>query len=353
MKIAAVAFARAATRAGVKRCEIAAALGLSSRTLRDWQQQWDRHRMRLTPRGRPAEPSPVQMRNALIGLVVEMGLHIGAPTLQHLFPEMPRREIASILGRIKDLARKGKRLLGRYLKWTRCGAVWAVDHKKPPGLIDGVYPFLLVVRDLASHRTLLSQGVESKDAPTTNMLLEWLMRTHGAPLVLKADNGFAAASTHALCNKYGVTLFLSPPKTPEYNGAVESGIGWLATRITHFAARAGRVGWSSEDCQAAMLQANECLRPWGPKHPSPDEVWAGRQPITMEERLRFQQTLQQQEETTRAEEGWLPGMPLPASDAAGIRRKAIQRATVACGFLLIRRKPITVPIPRLKTAWIA
>jgi hypothetical protein len=102
-----------------------------------------------------------------------------------------------------------------------------------------------------------------------------------------------------------------------------------------------------------MLQANECLRPWGPKHPSPDEVSAGRQPITMEERQRFQQTLQQQEETVRAEEGWLPDMPLPASHATAIRRKAIQRATVACGFLVIRRKPITVPIRLLKAARIA
>jgi hypothetical protein len=35
--------------------------------------------------------------------------------------------------------------------------------------------------------------------------------------------------------RYGVTLCLSPPNWPPYNGAVEAGIGWRSMRITHFA----------------------------------------------------------------------------------------------------------------------
>ena len=40
------------------------------------------------------------------------------------------------------------------LHWHRPGAVWAMDHTEPPTPIDGRWPHVLAVRDLASHMQL-------------------------------------------------------------------------------------------------------------------------------------------------------------------------------------------------------
>ena len=101
-----------------------------------------------------------------------------------------------------------------------------------------------------------------------------------------------------------------------------------------------------------MRQGNECLRPWGPNKPNPDEVWAGRQPISNGERSAFQQMLQEKEDLIRAERGWLANAALSRQEANEIRREAVQRAMIARGFLFIQRKPITAPIKRLKSAGI-
>jgi hypothetical protein len=93
-----------------------------------------------------------------------------------------------------------------------------------------------------------------------------------------------------------------------------------------------------------MRQGNECLRPWGPNKPNPDEVWAGRQPISNGERSTFQQTLEWKENGVRAERGGLPNTALSRQEANEIRREAVQRAMDACGFLLIRRKQLPHPL---------
>jgi hypothetical protein len=65
---------------------------------------------------------------------------------------------------------------------------------------------------------------------------------HGAPLVLKADNGsaFIAEATRDFLSLVGVNLLFSPPHTPRYNGSIEAGIGSLKTRTERHACRASR-----------------------------------------------------------------------------------------------------------------
>jgi transposase InsO family protein len=64
----------------------------------------------------------------------------------------------------------------------------------------------------------------------------------GTPLVLKSDNGsaFIAAELRELCAKWGVELLWSPPRTPRYNGSVETGMRWLKECTEQVALRAGR-----------------------------------------------------------------------------------------------------------------
>jgi hypothetical protein len=54
----------------------------------------------------------------------------------------------------------------------------------------------------------------------------------------------------------GVTLLLSPPDTPRYNGACQAGLGALKTRTDHLAARDGDPAtWTCNQVEAARLQA--------------------------------------------------------------------------------------------------
>jgi len=65
-------------------------------------------------------------------------------------------------------------------------------------------------------------------------------------------------------DRWQVFALLSPPRLPRYNGAVEAGNGSVKTRVRQEAARHGRIGcWTSDDLEAARLQANLTARPWG------------------------------------------------------------------------------------------
>ena len=105
---------------------------------------------------------------------------------------------------------------------------------------------------------------------------------HGAPLVLKAGNGFVAESTREALKRWGVVLLLSPPHFPRYKGSIEAGICSMKARTDHHAARSGRPGeWSCEDLEAARPEANEMGRPWGSRGGAPDDAWQDRKRVTV------------------------------------------------------------------------
>jgi transposase InsO family protein len=185
------------------------------------------------------------------------------------------------------------------LHWTTPGRVWAMDHTDPPGVIDGQYPDVLAVRDLASGMQLAWLPVASQTAEWTARELEILFLCYGPPLVLKSDNGSAFIShlLRALLACWHVVPLFSPVQMPEYNGACEAGIGAMEQRTFSLAACMGRTWarsrfqWTSDALHAARRQANEFHRPWGHRGPTPREVWEARQPITADERARFAATL--------------------------------------------------------------
>src|SRR5215468_5658248 len=129
---------------------------------------------------------------------------------------------------------------------------------------DGLYPHLLAVRDLASHQQLAWLPVRDVTAATVLGVLTSLFVVHGAPLVLKSDNGsaFGAQEVQVLCRQFGVLNLFSPPQTPRYNGSIEAGIGSLTTRTEQAAARRGYPdAWTWDDAELARLEANATARP--------------------------------------------------------------------------------------------
>jgi transposase InsO family protein len=203
------------------------------------------------------------------------------------------------------------------------------------------------VRDLASHQQLLWLPVPDLTADTTIAALRMLFTLHGAPLVLKADNGsaFVAGATKEFLSPLGVNWLFSPPQTPEYNGSIEASIGSLKTRTERYAARDGHPEfWTLSDVAAAQTEANATARPQGETGPTPNELWRTRRPILAEERHLFQKTVRRNREAFGDKEA------RSAAEEHRLQREAIRRALVEHGIFLFSRRRIPLPIQQQKTA---
>jgi transposase InsO family protein len=301
------------------------------------------------PLGRPVLRSSREARDAVIEVLDEHGPGVGVPTLRRRFPAMSRAELADLLARYRRAWRRRNRVPLRVLSWSAPGSVWAVDFTGPRPAVDGRYPYLLAVRDLASGYQLLWRPVEAATGAAARDALAALFAEYGPPLVLKCDNGspFTAAVVGELLAGRGVLALYSPPHWPRYNGAVEAGIGALKDRTGARAARAGRGGaWTWDDVAGAGAEANALSRPRGAAGPSPDELWSARRPITTGERADFRASV---EATRNARPGGAGPCAAGVEDVMSGRamgRHAIRLALEECGYLHYRRRTIPPPISR-------
>jgi hypothetical protein len=346
---------------GLSRLQAAALLNLSPHTLRQWEYQHRRSCPLVLPLGRPARCSTPQQRNAVIALLDELGPAIGVPTLQAFFPDMARAELEDIVHRYRRVWRKRNYRPLCVLDWQVPGSVWAADFTGPLKPIDDLYPYLLAVRDLASGYQLLWLPVMRPDSAEVAQALASLVTLHGAPLVLKTDNGspFSAAlypwpSSPNL--PAFVQMLFSPPYTPAYNGSVEAGICSLKTRTQAHASRHGHPGsWSFDDVAAAQQEANATARPRGHSQPTPDQAWQDRRAIPDQQRTRFHNAVQHQRELLRADPDFtdFPKVgPLNVPQQRALDRHAIRRALVELGFLLFQRRRIPLPFTTKKVTGI-
>jgi transposase InsO family protein len=336
---------------------VASWLDLSPRTLRSW-----RDLEVATPApllGRPVVRSPRELRNEVLHRLDEIGPHLGVPSLREHFPTMGRAELADLVRRYRRLWRHRHREPLRVLHWDNPGRVWAIDFAQAPALVDGRLLYLFAVRDLASGMQLLWQPIASATAEAAAAGLAQLFALHGAPLVIKCDNGspFGAPAVQDLLARHEVATLFSPPLTPRYNGSIEAGIGSLKTRTDAAAARAGHPGvWTLDDLALAQSEANFTARPRGRDGPCPELIWQARMPIEAPERLLFRSRLEA--EMAEAIEAKLLEAAVAAcemttgevwSDRA-MARLAIRRSLEVCGYLTYQRRRIPPHIPRPKAA---
>lgn len=326
------------------------------RTVRQWFAEFEAARRspnfapHILPLGRPIIRSPRVERSAVLAVLDEVGPAIGVPTLHESFPFMPRAELADLLMRYRRWWRRRNMHAPHVLDWRVPGSVWAMDFSQAPSRIDGRERHLLAVRDLASGKTLHWAPVESPDAGAVIAALRSLFVEHGAPLVLKTDNGspFGAASTREFLEQSGVANLFSPAHTPRYNGAIEASIGSLKTRTERFAQARGRPGcWSADDLAAAVLEADCTARPQGIHGPSPEELWNGRMPIGPMQRSFFRAVAEEHAVAARRETG-LPD-DLSFAQERLIQRHAVRRALVELGYLSLSRRRLPLSIQCSKT----
>jgi len=284
------------------------------------------------------------MRNQVVQLLCLTGPSVGTPMLQANFPTMPRSEVKDMLCRYRHVWQYQNQRLIHRLRWHHPGTVWAVDHLQPDRPIDGIYPYAISIRDLASHYQLAWQPVPDVGAESTTTVLASLFWEHGPPLVLKSDNGpgFIAAETGCLLATWGILHLRSPPVTPQYNGSCEAAGGSHKRMTNDQAALAAHPErWTSGDLQRSRMIRNYLDRPWGHRGPTPEQVWKTRQTTTPTQRSQLNATVHRYRQEERTQRGIPDEAVLGGAAQASVDRVAISRALRRHGYLSATRRLVT------------
>ena len=351
-RIRVLAFARWMRGGGAERAAIAAAVGLSVSTLGYWERRWADldDRLKAEALGAPARQSDPVLRNAVFAMIAVFGPELGVPSLQDAFPSASRGELWELLGRARrDFWNAERSRWCSVLRWNQVGSVWAMDYFDPPTPIDGAYRAVLTVRDLASGFSLAALPVEHADAESTVASLTSLFLQHGAPLVLKADNGshFTADSVRALLREWRVELLLSPPYAPSYNGSCEAGNGAIKARAEHLAKREGTPGrWTANHLEAARNWSNR--RTAEAQSRSPEDRWTHRQTLAVGHRDQMAVAIagsRQRRLANHANAKSLDSSISPLSSAS-LERYSIAEALIGIGYLTIRSRRIPQPLSK-------
>jgi transposase InsO family protein len=330
--------------------DIANLIHVAGRTLRHWCHELLDFFKPARLLGRPRVRSSRDVRNEVIHFLDEFGPGVGVPTLRDCFPEMCRAELDDLLKRYRRVWRERHRVPLRVLHWPIPDRVWAIDFAEPPTPIDGQFAYLLAVRDLATGMQLLWQPVAAATGAVAQQALASLFAIHGAPLVVKSDNGshFTADAVQELLDAHQVECLFSPPHWPRYNGSIEAGIGSLKQRTEAHAARTGHPGaWTWDDTAGAFLEANTLERE---HRPSPEDEWRQRTFITPDEREAFTACVEAQRRNEIRAQGACENEMSSVWSQREMARKAIRRALEECGYLHYQRRRILPPIPKPKAA---
>jgi transposase InsO family protein len=343
-RVRTLALCRCAAPHGISVRGIADRVGVAHQTLSDWHQS--RVHSRLVPawRGRPRHAVSVETVALIDELLDECRGRMGVPALKACFADVPRTALADL----RDQYRSEHDGSSERLTWSQPGTVWAADFTEPELPIEGVYPYVLSVRDLASNYQLLALPVRQANACATAVGLKYLFAAWGLPLVLKTDNGshFIDGDIRGMLLHNKIVHLLSPPMTPRYNGGIEAGNGAVKLRAMLVAGTHGRSDcWTMDGVEMARREANAQARPWGRNGASPEERWNNRTPISPEQRAAFGATvalhlveeLEKMTKQNQPQPGLRPAVALNDTDRATVARRSVRRALLDLGLLFVRR----------------
>ena len=350
-------------RRGLRRATVARSLGLTPAMLARWQDEHDERcrRAEAAPSpapapaslGRPPLPEPPDLLRSMRNLCRLFGPALGAKDLHRDFPDASWRTCYAITyqcrGELRDQLRECRALA---CLWSTPGTVWAADLWKPEASLEGDFPCVLDVRDLATGFLVTSEPLEDASAASVGAAFDRLYRHFGAPLVCKTDNGgeFTGEGSWEVHHRYGVEQLLSPIYLPSYNGACEAGHGSMRYRTELLARRDGRPGdWSLNHLAGARDWANDHVDDQRPT--SARQRFDNRPRVSNEERVAFRHAVHVNQQRRYDELRQCvneKGRVIALSDSS-ITRPAIARALRDLGYLTHRSVPIRQPILHLKT----
>jgi transposase InsO family protein len=346
-KVRTVEFAQWARQQECSARETAAIVGLPRRTLSCWCRAWELDELVARPRGRPPLEVPLEQCRDVRDFLDDHGPIVGLPSLECHYEQVPRAVLGEILGSFRDSWRREHRRVICELEWDRPGAIWAIDFTHPPRLIDGVFPAILNVVDLGSRQQLCWLPVMHEDSAVVRDVLRNLFEEHGAPLVIKSDNGpaFRAEASKEMLSGWGVFPLFSPPYCASYNGVCERANQTMKLMTAHVAERAGRGRWwRSADLEEARPIANQVRRLWGASGPSPNEKWNARNQPSLDERQNMWQEIERRRAQLREAREIDPQVLLSHYAQAELDRDAASPVLAELGYYQVTRRRYTPAI---------
>jgi hypothetical protein len=232
-------------------------LGLSYASFQRWQHHLKRGQPALCKPG-PHKVAPLNLEALLVAL-----RHLphgrqrsrGLGTLyQQYRDQISRRDLQVLAKRVRqELAHRHQAEL-RHITWRVPGLVWSLDDAELARFADRKL-YLHQVQDLASRYKFTPWVGEQVVGETVAVHLEQLFLQHGAPLVLKRDNGsnLNQQAVDEVLARYLVLPLNSPPHYPPYNGGMECAVRELKTPLVEELLAHGQIPESQVQVGAELL----------------------------------------------------------------------------------------------------
>ena len=254
----------------------------------------------------------------------------GLATLRRALPGLPRNTTTSYVRRLRRVQQRRRRRHWRVLRWHLPGAVWAIDGTWLELPVASFGRRALIVVELHSRKVLALRAVAGERAVAAEQVLAALIEQHGAPLVLKLDNGsaFIARRFAKFCKRHGITLLHSPVRRPRYNGTCEIRGRWAKRDALAAAkARGAPTCLCQADLDCAVTFINDMPR------------------IAPLLRQHFLKVVDQQLAIVTAEHGLAPGPTLGDHVRRSLARVAVRRALQLCHILTIEGREYRQCLP--------
>lgn len=199
-------------------------------TLRRWRARWrEGQPLRRRPGPGKTAPLPVaELRSRVAGLGHARKRSRGVGTLHAEYRHaISQRDFAALVAGERHRQQAGRRAALHHVTWNVPNLAWAIDatllRHAPyePGMV------VVLARDLATHFHFDPLVLPAESAQANEEWLRGLLRHHGAPLLLKRDNGapFNEEQLDGFLAERCVLPLNSPVCHPQYNGAIEHGVG--------------------------------------------------------------------------------------------------------------------------------
>jgi len=148
---------------------------------------------------------------------------------------LSRRELGAL---VQDY-RRNQSLSMKHIHWLWPGLAWSCDGTQYGEDGRQIIPF----HDLASRYRFRPFVTDKLNGQQIARHLESLFREHGAPLILKRDNGSPFNNHHVdeVLARFRVLNLNSPPHCPRYNGAMEKSIRDFKAALAQRELRTGTV----------------------------------------------------------------------------------------------------------------
>jgi hypothetical protein len=221
---------------GLKARQLGLRLGVPRSTWQRWQTRAKKGDPLLRKSG-PKKLGPLPL--AQVGFEIASLRHrmkrtqgTGALYQQHRHG-ISRRELAGKVQEERQRQSRSKRGRQQQLRWKQANLVWAIDATEYGRDGQGQRLWVHAVKDLASRYQMEPLTALESIGVAVAHHLEKLFLQHGAPLLLKRDNG--SVFNHHVVNevlaRWGVIPLNSPAYYAPYNGAIEQGIRELKDEV--------------------------------------------------------------------------------------------------------------------------